>query len=125
MSKEQKYISYFQSCITIGIMSSGTNSREAGNKAKTKLLNPNGVNHCFFEQSDFKLAWVEKWKPEMCLDDVAPEGMSFKFAPSDQTKNIIATRLQKNVGDLNEDDYQQFVKESIQKSLSLSDNPCP
>ena len=117
MSKEQKYISYFQSVITIGIMSSGINSQEAGDKARTKLLNHNGVNHCFFEQTDFELAKVEKWKPEICLDDLAPEGMSFKFAPSDQTKNIIATRLQKNVESLTEDDYQQFIKESIQKSL--------
>jgi len=115
--KEKKYISYFQSVITIGIMSNGVNSREAGEKAKDKLLNPDGVNHCYFEQTDFNLSSVEQWKPEISLENFDSDGMVFKFNPDEHTKNIIATRLHKDVSTLTEDDYQLFVKNSIQVSL--------
>ena len=114
MSKEKKYISYFQSVITIGIMSNGSTQKEAGEKARSKLLDVNGVNHCFFEQTDFDLTKVERWKPEINLEDMDLDGMSFRFNPNCHTKNIIATRLHKDVKDLTEEDYQRFVKESIQ-----------
>ena len=96
MSKERDFVSYFQSVITIGVMSKGASSKDAAKKARDKLSNKNGVNHCFFDQTDFALSSVEQWKNE--LDSkVSDDGLSFKFNPDDETKNIIATRLQKNI----------------------------
>ena len=116
MSKEKNFISYFQSVITIGIMSTGSNSKEAAKKAKEKMLDHEGVNHCFFDQTDFTLSSTEQWKPE--FDTVSTEkGIAFKFSPDTETKNIIATRLQKKVSDITDDDYHRFVRDAIQKEI--------
>jgi len=116
MSKEKNYVSYFQSVITIGIMSKGIDNRDAGNKAKEKLLDKKGINHCFFDQTDFDITSIEEWKPE--IDSIAElEGVSFKFNPDEETKNVIATRLHKSADDITEEDYHRFVKEAIQKEL--------
>jgi hypothetical protein len=114
--KDKNFISYFQSVITIGIMSKGTSARNAAKKAKGKLFDKNGVNHCFFDQSEFKLSSVEQWKPELSEVDL-DNGISFKFDPNEETKSVIATRLQKNVKDITEEDYHRFVKEAIQKEI--------
>ena len=116
-NKEKNFISYFQSVITIGMMSTGTNSKEAAKKARLKFLNKEGVDHCFFDQTDFTLSSVEEWKPGL-ESKATPEGIEFKFNPDDKTKNVIATRLQKNMNEMTDDDYHRFVKEAIQKELT-------
>ena len=112
-----KYISYFQSVITIGVLSEGKNAEEASLKAEKKLLSKDGVNHCVFEQTDFKLSETEVWEPEFETEEVSQDGLHFRFNPDDRTRNIIATRMQKRVEDLTQEDCERFVKEAIEDSL--------
>ena len=43
--------------------------------------------------------------------------MAFNINLSPETKSIIATRLQKDVEELTDGDYANFLKESVQQSL--------
>jgi len=114
----KRHISYFQSIITLGILSNGETSSEAAENAALKLKNETGVDHCFFDQTPFEVVATEDWKPE--LEATKEEsGLSFKFNPSDETKNVIATRLQKDAKDLTDDDYEEFVKGSLQDALVI------
>ena len=116
MSKK-KYISYFQSVITIGILSNGENASEAASEASKKLLSKDGVNHCVFDQTNFKLSETEEWNPEFEAEDVSEDGFHFRFNPDNQTRNVIATRMQKQVDELTDEDCERFVKEAIEFSL--------
>jgi hypothetical protein len=119
MSK--KHISYFQSVITLGILSEGETREEASKRAEEKLKNPDGVNYCFFDQTPFEVVATEGWNPELEADEQTDgEGIIFNFNPSDKTKNVIATRLQKKAKDLTDEDYQGFVKECLQEALDIS-----
>ena len=119
MSKQ--YISYFQSVITLGIVTDGENAEEASHRATIKMKESDCVNHCFFDQTSFESVATEEWRPEIEAEKTLTEsGISFNFNPSDETKNVIATRLQKNASSLTDEDYQAFVKESLQTSLKLS-----
>lgn len=111
-----KYISYFQSVLTIGIMNNAKNEEEAEHKAKIKLKNKDGVNYCAFDQTDFELTDTEIWEPEIESKEIEG-GINLDFKPDEKTKNIIATRLQKSISDLTNEDIEQFVKESIENAL--------
>ena len=111
-----KYISYFQSVLTIGIMSDAKNENEADRKAKLKLKDKSGVNYCVFNQTDFELTDTERWEPEIDSQEVEG-GIDLKFKPDEHTRNIIATRLQKTVDALTSEDIERFVKESIEAAL--------
>lgn len=116
MSEEKSYISYFQSVTTIGIMTNGVSDQDAAKKAREKLLSKDGINYCHFDQTDFELSEVETWIPE--LDSVVSGGgVAFKFNPDEKTKNIIAERLHKNVSEITDSDYHEFVRDAIQKGL--------
>lgn len=117
----ERYISYFQSVITLGITSEGETEQEAMDNAKAKLTNKDGVNHCFFDQTPFEIVATEDWEPEIEASKEAT-GLKFNFDPSEETKNVIATRLQKDVQDLTDEDYEEFVKGSLQKALELVQN---
>lgn len=110
---EKRYVSYFQSVITIGILTSANNIEEAEKRASKKFKDEDGVNHCFFEQSPFEASDTEEWNAEF----ESTEGEGFKFNPSEETRNIIATRMQKDVSELTEDDLESFIKGSIENSL--------
>ena len=114
--KEHRYISYFQSVLSIGVMTYAKNSEKAASKAKLKLKDKGGVNYCVFDQTDFELSNTEKWEPEVDSQEVEG-GIDFKFKPDAKTKNIIATRLHKPVDSLTSDDLEQFAKESIERAL--------
>jgi len=111
-----RYVTYFQSVITIGVLSQADNEIDALNKAKEKVNNPDGVNHCFFDQNDFEPVATEPWTPEL-ESGWDEKGLKFHFDPNDKTKSVIATRLQKPASELTEEDYEQFVKDSIQEAL--------
>lgn len=111
-----RYVSYFQSVITIGILSQADNEIDALNKAKEKINNSEEVNHCFFDQTDFEPVATEAWNPEL-ESDWDESGLKFNFVPNEKTKSVIATRLQKSADDLTNEDYERFVKESIQNAL--------
>ncbi len=114
----KRYISYFQSVTTLGILTDGNDKDEAHSKAKNKLKKEEGVDHCFFDQTPFDLVATEEWEPEIEAEK-SKSGLSFNFNPSDETKNVIATRLHKDVSDLTNVDYETFVKDSIQKALNI------
>lgn len=115
-SEDRRFISYFQSVMTIGIMSRAKSVQEAEKKAQVKMKNKDGVNYCVFDQTPFELTGTEEWTPEF-ERDIGEEGVSFKFNPDDKTKNIIATRLSKKVEDVTEDDIEDFVKQSVERAL--------
>ena len=117
----ERHISYFQSVITLGILSHGETSEEASKKAKEKMKDSEGVNYCFFEQTPFESVATEKWTPEIESEEGHKgNGLRFNFDPSDETKNVIATRLQKDVSVLTKEDYEAFVKDSLEKALAIS-----
>jgi len=113
------YISYFQSVITIGILNVAEIEQEASKRAFEKLTNKDGVNHCFFDQTNFELEKTEQWKPEFSSEALGEINgdMIFNINLSPETKSIIATRLQKDVEELTDADYANFLKESVQQSL--------
>ena len=118
---EKRYISYFQSVLTIGIMSRGGNEEEAEKKANLIMQNKeNGVNYCIFEQSPFELTGTDEFSPELELDPTAKDGIALKFNPDEKTKVIIATRLCKKADELIDSDYEAFIKESIETHLNNS-----
>jgi len=115
MSKQ--YISYFQSVITLGIVTDGENAEEASHRAAIKMKESDCVNHCFFDQTNFELVGTDTWNPELEANPEDGEGICFHFNPSEKTKNVIATRLCKAAKDLTEEDFETFVKESLQSVL--------
>ena len=106
------YITYFQSTTTLGILSHADSLEEATKLAKTKLNNSDGVNHCFYDQTNFHAVETELAP----VNSLETEGVKFVFDPSDEMKNVIATRLHKNVEDLVTDDYAEFIDDSICRS---------
>lgn len=112
------YISYFQSVMTVGILTESENELEAGDQAKKKLADKNEVNHCYFGQTDFQLSGIEEWKPEFeKISDETKDGLKFVFDPSDEVKGVIAARQQKSIDDLTNEDIAGFVKESVENQL--------
>jgi len=117
-----QYISYFQSVMTIGILSVGKDKEEASNRALTKMLDKNGVNHCFFDQTNFELESSEKWNPEFLSESLGEVNgnLILNVQMSPETKAVIATRLQKSVQDLTDADYALFLKDSVAKSIEAT-----
>jgi len=117
--ESNRYISYFQSVITIGILNVADTEQEASKQAFKKLTNKDGVNHCFFDQTNFELEKTEEWKPEFSSEALGEINgdMIFNINLSLETKSIIATRLQKDIEELTDADYTNFLKESVQQSL--------
>jgi hypothetical protein len=113
---DHRYISYFQSVLTIGIMSNGKSMQEAEKKSSIKIKDKSGVNYCVFEQTPFELTDTEEWKPEFEPEET-PDGIKFRFDPDEKTKNVIATRLGKDIGDLTDSDLEDFIKQSIEIAL--------
>lgn len=115
---EKRYISYFQSVLTVGIMSRGKNEEEAERRANLIMQNKeNGVNYCIFEQSPMEISHTEMFEPEFETDPTSKDGIRFNFSPDEKTKNIIATRMGKRVEEMLDEDYERFAKESISINL--------
>jgi len=113
---DKRYISYFQSVITIGLLNVASSPENAAEKAKKRLTDENGVNHCFFDQTQFDLSETEEWVPDI-ESEHDEGGFKFAFNPTPEIKNVLSTRLHKDINDLTDDDYTNFFKESIQSSL--------
>ena len=112
----KRYISYFQSVITIGILTEAENRGEAERLAAAKLSDKNNINHCYFSQTDFDIADTEEWQPEF-EETQNQEGLKFAFNPSEEVRNVIASRLCKATEELTQEDIAEFVKESVELSL--------
>ncbi len=114
--KEHKFIVWFQSVTSVGIMVSARNNIEAQKKAEIKFQEKDSFKNCVFEQTEFELTDSEEWKPEI-ETHISEDGLGWKFVPSDKTKEVIAKKLGKSKNELIESDFQKFIKESVEKSL--------
>ena len=112
-----RFITYFQSVMTIGVLSSADTEVEARKKSEDKLKDADGINHLFFDITDFEPVATEAWNPELEANEDG-DGLTFHFNPSEKTKSVIATRMHKPMDELTYDDYERFVKSSIQFALS-------
>jgi predicted HTH transcriptional regulator len=113
---DKKYIVWFQSVTSVGIMVSAKDNIEAQEKAKIKFQEKDVFKNCIFEQTEFELTDSEEWKPEI-ETHISEDGLGWKFVPSDKTKEAIAKKLGKKSSQLVESDLQGFIKESVEKSL--------
>jgi len=114
-NSEKEYVSYFQSVITVGILTTAKSIKEAEEEARKRLLEKQ-LNYCFFEQTPFELSDTEVCKAELRKYRDG-EGLAFRFNPDYKTKNVIAGRLQKHPDELTDEDYSRFVKESLEMGL--------
>ena len=78
-----------------------------------------GVNYCFFDQTNFELSETEEWNPQLEAEETI-DGFRFAFNPTNEIKNVIATRLHKEITDLTKNDYAEFVRNSIENSIKPS-----
>ena len=117
---ESRYVCFFQSVLTIGVMSRGKTQQEAEQKAQLMMHDKSGLNYCAFDQSPFEMTEVQKWEPEF-ETDLSSDKLSFLFDPDDSTKNVIATRLGKKAEELTDTDLEMFVKDSIDMALTAEE----
>lgn len=120
MNKEKKYVSYFQSVITVGVMKNAKSKREAERRAKEEICGKDifeeGLCHCSFSQTPFKLTNSEEWIPEI-ENTLTEDGLGWKFSPNEKTKLAIAKKIAKPLKSLTDEDIEMFIKNSIEKSL--------
>ena len=121
MSK--RYISYFTSVMTVGMVSESESATEAHRKASSLLGGDRKIDCCYFDQSEFRLRETEPWTPEFEVKNNCTAGLDFRFDPSKRTKRVIALMLGKEPEELETKDYETFVKNSIQASLDSSEEP--
>ena len=115
----QNYISYFQSVVTVGIINSAHSLEEAEEKAKSKFMSSD-LSCGVVGQTPFEISETEPWNPDftayyMQVDSDNPN-MSFNI--NDVTRLRIAQKLCKSVQDVTDEDYVDFLKSALEKSLS-------
>jgi hypothetical protein len=110
------YISYFQSVMTVGIITSAISLDDAVIKANNKF-NKSDLTFGMVSQSSFEMSETELWNPEFTGSYLPADGkMSFQI--NEKTKQKIAQKLKKSIDELTNDDCVDFVKGSIELSLS-------
>ena len=114
MSK--RFISYFTSVISIGMVSEAEGTDDAHRMANNLLGGDAKLDCCYFDQTEFSLIGTEPWEPEFEAKQ-SSSGLDFHFDPSKRTKRVIGLMLQKDPDTLTASDYETFVKQSIQLSL--------
>ena len=111
------FISYFQSVMTVGIVSSAKNIEEAERKSSKKFKNSD-MSCGIISQTPFEISDTEPWNPDfsgfiMRTDNQDNIVMDF----NDVVKSKIAKKLNKDIDDVTDDDYVDFVKKSVEKNL--------
>jgi hypothetical protein len=117
-----KYISHFQSVITISVMEEGDSPEDASKKAIAQLKDKDCVNHCFYDQTDFELAGVEEWDAPSDKLPKLEDAFGMQVQLSDRVKSVMATRLGKSVEEMTPEDYVRFIQESVEASVEHMDN---
>jgi len=120
MNKNKRYVSYFQSVITVGILNEARNKVKAMKQAKDEIARKDileeGFCHCSFSQTPFTLMESQEWNPE--IETTTNEnGLGWKFCPNEKTKAAIAKKMSVPLKDLTEEDIENFIKYSVEKSL--------
>ena len=103
------YVTYFQSVMTIGVLTQSRNKKEALEIAR-KRLKDKDLNYCFFEQTELEPSYTEESKINL------PDTEVLLKIP-EKARKLIASRLQKEESELNADDYRTFLQETIEKTV--------
>jgi hypothetical protein len=115
---KDSYITYFQSVLTLGLVTRGDNEEEAEHEAEKRRRSNDVLNYCFFEQTPYEATSTEKWSPEFEREEQeTDEGIKFILKPDSVTRNIIANKLRKKEEDLTPEDIEEFTKEAIDYAL--------
>ena len=118
MSKQDKFISYFTSVITIGVVGEAEPSADLNREAMNLIGGDGALNCSYYDQSEFEFLGTEPWNPEFeAKQNMGYDGIDFHFEPSKRTKRVIGLMLKKDPSGLTTDDYEVFVKQAIQSSL--------
>ena len=119
--KLHSFVSYFQSVITVGVITTARNPHEAESLAKEKLAQGNFVSG-IFNQSPFTLAETEEWHPDVSGvaigNNRAKSNVDLVVSLSDDILNRIAKKLSKKPEEVNEADCLQFLKSTLDNSLA-------
>jgi len=118
--KYKKYISYFQSVTTVGIMTCGKNMKSATEEAELKLK-VKDLNYCHFEQTPLEYSGTEEWKPEFEIVSEDPtsdgEAIEWTLQIGDNMRNIIASRAGVSVEGVTQTHVQEFVIDALTETV--------
>jgi len=127
MADEQykKYISYFQSVTTIGILTCDKSHDDAMESAKEKLR-VNDLNYCHFEQTDLELSDTVEWKPdfEIVSEDPTPDGKALEWTVNigESMRNVMATRSGVEPDELTDEHVSTFVGDALKNIIDMAEN---
>ena len=117
----KKYISYFQSVTTIGILTCGKSMEEAEDSAREKLR-VSDLNYCHFEQTPLEYSDTEEWKPafEIISENPTADGKAIEWSVviGDEMKNAIANGLGVLPHELTKEHIDSFVRETLATMIS-------
>lgn len=115
----RNYISYFQSVMTVGIVSRANSIQSAEEEARRKFRTED-LSCGIVGQTPFEISDTELWNPDfegyLTLDSNGHNNLSFNL--NDGTRLKIAHKIGKSAESITSEDYVQFVKESLEKSLN-------
>ena len=97
-------------------MTYAENVKEAEKKAWVKFKDSEGLTYCLYEETNPELNETYEWKPEIETSYTEDE-MGWRFNPSAKTKDAIAKKMGADVGDLTEEDFTNFIKDSVEKAV--------
>lgn len=112
MSSDKNYINYFQSVITIGVITSGKNKQEAQEKSKG-MFGKEDVSFGLVNQTPFEISDTELWEPDFigCIDNG-----NISFCLNEKIKQKISNAIGKE--NITDKAYLDFVKASVEKALN-------
>lgn len=120
----KKYISYFQSVTTIGILTCGKTLKEAEEIAKDKLRGSD-LNYCHFEQTQLEHSDTVEWNPEFEIisEDPTKDGKKLEWTIKigQFMQNVIATRAGVDPNCLTEEHVSAFVGDALQNIIDTSE----
>ena len=121
--KIKKFISYFQSVTTVGIMTCAKNYKEASEQAKD-ILDARDINYCHFDQTGLELSDTVEWNPEFEIvsEDPTEDGHATEWGVKigDKMKNIMAERLGKSPDELTPADCSEFVSDALRHVIETN-----
>lgn len=116
--QNRTYISYFQSVMTIGIVNTARSIQEAEQKAREKFSRED-LSCGIVGQTPFEISETEVWNPDFagCIIPIDDKNGSMSFNLNDTTKQRIAAKMGVPPQEVTEDDYVEFVKSALERSL--------
>jgi hypothetical protein len=122
-TENRRWISYFQSIITVGVITNGNTMEEAEVKAKEMMKGKqdNGdftmdLHYGVFQQTPFELSEIESYGAEI-EPVIGNSDSSFRVEPTEDVRGLIAEKLGKEARELTSNDMEDFVKGAIEAAL--------